>query len=224
MWFHVISIVQKHWVLKKGIFFKTLETLSKIIHTPYQDLLSGLGLSLLYVLSTKTHAMRSKRAAGCVAGWMPKPKAWGFLQQAPVGGRRDGDQNDISMSQRFFPDLFWSEAYMFIIVYRWYRLYLQCKSPTTCRTGMLIIILLCVRCHEKVFSYCWWKKSCTSCYGKNPIIYRVLYIPGGAGFLPSTVPHAKMITDSLVFCLQAHKQKLIREEDVDSGNYQGGIL
>ena len=35
---------------------------------------------------------------------------------------------------------------------------------------------------------CWWKKSFTSWYGKYPIIYRVLYIPGGAGCLPSTVP------------------------------------
>ena len=35
--------------------------------------------------------------------------------------------------------------------------------------------------------YCWWKKSCTSSYYKNPIIHRVLYIPGGAGFLPSTL-------------------------------------
>ena len=35
--------------------------------------------------------------------------------------------------------------------------------------------------------YCWWKKTCTSWYGKNPMIYMVLYIPGGAGFLPSTV-------------------------------------
>ena len=36
--------------------------------------------------------------------------------------------------------------------------------------------------------YCWWKKSCTSWYGKNPIICRVLYIPGGClGFRPSTV-------------------------------------
>ena len=36
--------------------------------------------------------------------------------------------------------------------------------------------------------YCWWKKSCTSWYGKYPIIYKVLYIPGGClGFLPSTV-------------------------------------
>ena len=27
--------------------------------------------------------------------------------------------------------------------------------------------------------YCWWKTSCTSWYGKSPIIYRVFYIPGG---------------------------------------------
>ena len=36
-------------------------------------------------------------------------------------------------------------------------------------------------------SYCWWKKSCTSWYVTYPIIYKVLYIPSGAGFLPSTV-------------------------------------
>ena len=27
--------------------------------------------------------------------------------------------------------------------------------------------------------YCWWKKSCTSWYGKYPIVYRVLYNLGG---------------------------------------------
>ena len=37
--------------------------------------------------------------------------------------------------------------------------------------------------------YCWWKKSCTSWYGKCPVIYRVSYMLGGAGFLPSTVTH-----------------------------------
>ena len=31
------------------------------------------------------------------------------------------------------------------------------------------------------------KKSCTSWFVVYPIIYRVLYSPGGAGFLPSTV-------------------------------------
>ena len=35
--------------------------------------------------------------------------------------------------------------------------------------------------------YCWWLKSCTSWWVVFPIIYRVSYIPGGAGFQPSTV-------------------------------------
>ena len=35
--------------------------------------------------------------------------------------------------------------------------------------------------------YCWWKKSCTTKDDDYPIIYRVLTIPGGAGFIPSTV-------------------------------------
>ena len=34
---------------------------------------------------------------------------------------------------------------------------------------------------------CWWKKSCTSWCGESTVISCVLYIPGGAGFLPSTV-------------------------------------
>ena len=34
--------------------------------------------------------------------------------------------------------------------------------------------------------YC-WKKSCTNWYGKHPIIYRVSYMSGGAGFCASTV-------------------------------------
>ena len=35
--------------------------------------------------------------------------------------------------------------------------------------------------------YCWWTKSCTTKDDDYPIIYRVLTIPGGAGFRPSTV-------------------------------------
>ena len=39
-----------------------------------------------------------------------------------------------------------------------------------------------------IWCYCWWKKSCTSWWVVYPIIYRVVYIPGGClGFLPSTV-------------------------------------
>ena len=37
------------------------------------------------------------------------------------------------------------------------------------------------------FQYCWWTKSCTTKDDDYPIIYRVLTIPGGAGFRPSTV-------------------------------------
>ena len=35
--------------------------------------------------------------------------------------------------------------------------------------------------------YCWWTKSCTTKDDDYPITYRVLTIPGGAGFRPSTV-------------------------------------
>ena len=44
--------------------------------------------------------------------------------------------------------------------------------------------------HTLVFqSYGWWTKSCTSWYGKYPIIHQVSTIPGGClGFRPSTVP------------------------------------
>ena len=41
-------------------------------------------------------------------------------------------------------------------------------------------------------SYCWWTKSCTTKDDDYPIIYRVLTIPGGAGFLPSTVSLASI--------------------------------
>ena len=33
----------------------------------------------------------------------------------------------------------------------------------------------------------WWTKSCTTKDDDYPIVYRVLTIPGGAGFCPSTV-------------------------------------
>ena len=36
-------------------------------------------------------------------------------------------------------------------------------------------------------NYSWWKKSCTTKDDDYPIIFRVLTIPGGAGFRPSTV-------------------------------------
>ena len=36
-------------------------------------------------------------------------------------------------------------------------------------------------------SYCWWKKSCTTWDGLNPINNGIIIILGGAGFCPSTV-------------------------------------
>ena len=50
-------------------------------------------------------------------------------------------------------------------------------------------------------NYCRWKNSCTSWWKNSgtPIIYKVLYIPGGEGFLPSTVPpHLKIRVVRLV--------------------------
>ena len=35
--------------------------------------------------------------------------------------------------------------------------------------------------------YCWWKKSCTTCYLWNPMKNGILSISTGAGYLPSTV-------------------------------------
>ena len=56
-----------------------------------------------------------------------------------------------------------------------------------------------------MFCHCWWLKSCTTKDDDYPIIYRVLTIPRGAGFQPSTVgfllcpenPWGKSI---LIFC------------------------
>ena len=70
-------------------------------------------------------------------------------------------------------------AHLYAISYKpvWHQLYF-CWS-------IVKVILLIANC--KTRKYCWWKKSCTSWYGKYPTIYRVLHIPGVAGSLPSTV-------------------------------------
>ena len=56
--------------------------------------------------------------------------------------------------------------------------------------SLLVLLLVYssdIEVKSKLVWYCWWKKSRTSRYGKYPIIFRILYIPGGAGFVPSTV-------------------------------------
>ena len=62
------------------------------------------------------------------------------------------------------------------------------------RMGLQMMMLVCAIffCDVKrggpfIASFCWWLKSCTTKDDDYPIIYRVLTIPGGAGFQPSTV-------------------------------------
>jgi len=50
-------------------------------------------------------------------------------------------------------------------------------------------------------TYCWWTKSCTTKDNDYPITCRVLTIPGGAGFLPSTVCYLLFNVFLLCFCL-----------------------
>ena len=45
--------------------------------------------------------------------------------------------------------------------------------------------------------YCWWTQSCTTKDDDYPTIYRVLAIPGSAGFLPSTVPKSQCFIELL---------------------------
>ena len=40
---------------------------------------------------------------------------------------------------------------------------------------------------KKYQQYCWWKKSFTSWWVVDPIVYKVSFIPGGAQLLPSTL-------------------------------------
>ena len=52
------------------------------------------------------------------------------------------------------------------------------------------------------------QKSCTSWYGKYPIICRVLYIPCGAGILPSTVRHVIQFKDLFHLVLSGLQRSL----------------
>ena len=61
--------------------------------------------------------------------------------------------------------------------------------------------------------YCWWTKSCTTKDDDYPIIYRVLTIPGGAGFRPSTVfmmfdGHMGHVGKNDIFWLRKPPQKV----------------
>ena len=80
--------------------------------------------------------------------------------------------------------------------------------------------MLVLRKGKYKISYDWWKKSCTSWYGKYPIIYRVSYIPGGAGFLPSTVAldvQFSRLVKSLAPLESSFEHQ--QHENIVSGNY-----
>ena len=66
--------------------------------------------------------------------------------------------------------------------------------------------------------YCWWTKSCTTKDDDYPIIYRVLTIPGGAGFRPSTVV-CFLIWESDIW----HCQATSIHEVLDKGCFAGEV-
>ena len=55
-----------------------------------------------------------------------------------------------------------------------------------------------------VHTYCWWTNSCTTKDDDYPIIYRVLTIPGGAGFRPSTVSSSISINTFHLLYIHIH--------------------
>ena len=79
-------------------------------------------------------------------------------------------------------EILWDEAIL------WWKEFSKSWNDTNMTYFLLCSIMFfklrwCTRLHN----YCWWLKSCTTKDDDYPIIYRVLTIPGGAGFQPSTV-------------------------------------
>ena len=70
-------------------------------------------------------------------------------------------------------------------------LLLSACSSSFC-TSPLVPQYLIILQESGRYWYCWWTKSCTTKDDDYPIIYNILTIPGGAGFLPSTVPMAPL--------------------------------
>ena len=66
---------------------------------------------------------------------------------------------------------------------------------------------------DKTVASCWWLKSCTTKDDDYPIIYRVLTIPGGAGFQPSTVLSAAHLFLAQLF---SNEETLMTEESDNS--------
>ena len=70
----------------------------------------------------------------------------------------------------------------------------RCLGPTQAfwKNGVVFIDQL-----RDSWWYCWWTKSCTTKDDDYHIFDRVLTIPGGAGFCPSTVD----VSNSILSCL-----------------------
>ena len=90
--------------------------------------------------------------------------------------------------------IFWSLGWLAMTVHmiqRWYEQVVVSTSYSYIIPHALIIPIASMYMEVKNNAihgwYCWWTKSCTTKDDDYPMIYRVLSIPGGAGFLPSTV-------------------------------------
>ena len=83
---------------------------------------------------------------------------------------------------------------------------------------------------EEHWWYCWWTKSYTTKDDDYPIICRVLTIPGGAGFCPSTVSISKYallkIYSYKVRCIHLEPQwpLLLKVNDPKQGLFQVYIM
>ena len=81
------------------------------------------------------------------------------------------------------------------LVWKWIlsnRLKSQLKKNKESQTSLFFFNLASIKValsfkKHQVGWYCWWTKSCTTKDDDYPIIHRVLTIPGGAWFCPSTV-------------------------------------
>ena len=74
------------------------------------------------------------------------------------------------------------------------------------------------------YTYCWWTTSCTTKDDDYPIIYRVLTIPGGAGFCPSTVHHILYISQAK-YCMRVYQNLVMSLVTTTSGlAYQNSIF
>ena len=70
--------------------------------------------------------------------------------------------------------------------------------------------------------YCWWTKSCTTKDGDYPMIHRVLTIPGGAGFLPSTVSVVYLFLGDEMKHLEQFSTSILGRFLFGSETYQSG--